>query len=638
MKIFHVKNGKITNIKQNYFSNFSNYKKILSNNHKNNSVDDNINKTNLRKNNKIETDNKKNRLEKTVSNQIIYSNETFQRINEKNFFNNLLMKLTRYKEKKDLKNISFTNNLINKRITQYEENISLSKSQKMNKKLLNENNEDINNLNDINKMINNNKKTKFFLHKNLNIKENLIEDDVGIIKNTNKGTNNFFNNYISKNIINNLNSFNKIKDLIKVYGFTLNTKNLKSGYNEKHLEEEKKYNTIRLVAHKMNGLKKTEKEEIVKSEKKEIYPFIKLSENPGNIAKKISRNIFFPSVKSEDKEKNHKLSFGYNAFKNKNEIQNFKFFNKELLIKREANKFFRKNNYKSLKEFYKDCLKLNKNYLTINDIDSFLNKKLKMPMHVTREEIHKLFFNQVNSEHIDFNDFKNFFSCFEIFDKENEKLNKDNKDEKEKLSKEALVNYEKKILGRILNFKEILFSKLEEKRGSKIFINKDKYLLNYDEFYNLIKNNIISFQDKIFDIVLRKIFADNFDKRKNKMDFLTFIYKINSESKNPIEFEKNVNHSEIDNSIHIKTEKKLFRRINSYKDNLKITFKLKPKEKEEHLFNSESKKSIFKRPDNTIFINNSIEFDYLNNVSKISCLNCNVENRKNKNSDIINII
>ena len=213
MKIYHVKNGKITNIKQNYFSKFSNYKKILSNNNKNNSVDDKVIKVNLRKNNKIETDNKKN-----ISNQIIYSNDTFQRINEKNFFNNLLMKLTRYNEKKDLKNISFTNNLINKRITQYEENICLSKNQKMNKKPLNENNEDINNLNDLNKMINNNKKNKFFFHKNLNIKENLIDDDAGIIKNTNKGTNNYFNNYISKNIINNLHSFNKIKDLIKVYG------------------------------------------------------------------------------------------------------------------------------------------------------------------------------------------------------------------------------------------------------------------------------------------------------------------------------------------------------------------------------------------------------------------------------------
>ena len=632
MKIFHVKNGKITNIKQDYFSNFSNYKKILSNNHKNNSVDDKVNKVNLRKNNKNETDNKKNRLEKYISNQIIYSHEAFQRINEKNFFNNLLTKITKYKEKKDLKNISFNNNLINKRITQYEENINLSKSQKMNMKPMNENNEDINHLNDINKVIHNNKKNKIFMLKNLNIKENLIDDDAGIRKNTNKETNNYFNNYISKNIINNLHSFNKIKDLIKVYGFTLNTKNIKSGYSEKNLEEEKKYNTIRLEVHKMNGLKKTEKDEIIKSEKKEIYPFIKLNENPSNTTKKISRNIFFPSVKSEEKEKMRKLSFGYNAFKNRNAIQNFKYFNKELLIKREANKYFRKNNYKSLKEFYKDCLKLNKNYLTVNDIDSFLNKKLKIPMHVTREEIHKIFFNQVNSEQFDFNNFKNFFGAFEIFNKENEKISKE-----ETLTKEALVNYEKKILGRILNFKEILFSKLEDKKESKIFIDKDKYWLNYDEFYNLIKNNIISFQDKIFDIVLRKIFADNFDKKKNKMDFLTFIYKLNSESKNPIEFEKNVNHSEIDNSIQMNTEKKLFRRINSYKDNLKITFKLKPKEKEEHLFNSESKKSIFKRPDNTIHINNSIEFDYLNNVSKINCLNCN-DNRKNKNSDIINII
>ena len=122
------------------------------------------------------------------------------------------------------------------------------------------------------------------------------------------------------------------------------------------------------------------------------------------------------------------------------------------------------------------------------------------------------------------------------------------------------------------------------------------------------------------------------------MDFFSFIYKINSESKNIIEIEKNVNHSEIDNSIHVKTENRLLRRINSYKGDLKVNFKIKPKEKEEYLINSESKKSVLKKVDNRIFINNNIEFDYLNNVSKMSCLNCNLKNKKNKNSDIINII
>ena len=634
MKIVHVKNGKLTNIKQNYFSNFSKYKKILPSNNKNNSVDDYFNKVNLRKNNKIETNDKKYRLGKTISNQIINSNESFQRINDKNFFQNLLMKLTKYKERKDMRYISFTNNLINRRITQYEENINLSKSQKINEKSLNENNEEKKNINNAYKLSYNNKKNKLVLHKNLNIKENSVDDDAENIKNnTNKKeANDIFNKYISNNIINNLHSFNKIKDLIKVYGFTLNTKNIKSGYKENNLEEEKKYKTIRLVVHKMNGLKKSENEEM--TNKKEIFPFIKKNENPDLMTKSISRNIFFPLVKSEDKEKNLKLTNGFNIFKNKNEIKNFKYFNKELLIKREANKFFKRNNYKSLKEFYKDCLKLNKNYLTFNDIEFFLNKKLKIPIHVTREEIHKIFFNQVNdTEHFDFNDFKNFFRSFEIFDKGNEIPNKD-----EKLSKEVLINYEKKIISRILDYKDILFSKLEEKKGSKVFINKDKYLLNFDEFYNLIKNNLISFQDKIFDIVLRKIFADNFDKRKNKMDFFSFIYKINSESKNKIEIEKNVNHSEIDNSIHMKTENKLLRRINSFKGNLKVNFKIKPKEKEEYLINSESKKSVLKKADNRIFINNNIEFDYLNNVSKMSCLNCNLKNKKNKNSDIINII
>ena len=293
MKIFHVKNGKLTNIKQNYFSNFSKYKKILPSNNKNNSVDDYFNKVNLRKNNKIETDDKKNRLGKTISNQIIYSNESFQRINDKNFFQNLLMKLTKYKEKKDMRYISFTNNLINRRITQYEENINLSKSQKINEKSLNENNEEKKNINNAYKLSYNNKKNKLVLHKNLNIKENSVDDDAENIKNnTNKKeANDIFNKYISNNIINNLHSFNRIKDLIKVYGFTFSIKNIKSGYKENNLEEEKKYKTIRLVVHKMNGLKKPENEEM--SNKKEIFPLNKKNENPDLMTKSISRNIFF---------------------------------------------------------------------------------------------------------------------------------------------------------------------------------------------------------------------------------------------------------------------------------------------------------------------------------------------------------
>ena len=277
-------------------------------------------------------------------------------------------------------------------------------------------------------------------------------------------------------------------------------------------------------------------------------------------------------------------------------------------------------------------MKSNKNYLTINDIDYFLNKKIKIPIHVTREEMHKIFFNNVNSEHFDFNNFKNIFRVCEIFNKESEETKKD-----EKLSKEDLINNEKKIIDKILNLKEYLYNKIEEKKGSKIYLYRDKYLLNYDEFYNLIKNNL-AYQDKYLDIVLRKIYADNFDKRQNKMDFLKFIFIKSSESNNIMENEKNVNHSEIDNSFNIKTEKKFLRRINSFKDNYKNIFKIKPKEKSEYLIKSESKKTNLKKSDTRIFVNNSIEFDYLNNVSKLSSFNYKFKTKKHKNSDIINII
>ena len=122
------------------------------------------------------------------------------------------------------------------------------------------------------------------------------------------------------------------------------------------------------------------------------------------------------------------------------------------------------------------------------------------------------------------------------------------------------------------------------------------------------------------------------------MDFLKFIFIKSSESNNIMENEKNVNHSEIDNSFNIKTEKKFLRRINSFKDNYKNIFKIKRKEKSEYLIKSECKKTNLKKSDTRIFVNNSIEFDYLNNVSKLSSFNYKFKAKKHKNSDIINII
>ena len=663
MRIYNLENSKLTNIKPNHFSHYSKYKNILSHNlqSKSNSVNDMINKMYLKKNNKNSSNSsniKRTLLNQNMSIPILNTNEfslgtkknekIIQRyyMNEKNIFKNLLKRFTKFKENNNPRNFSFTNNFINSKVTQYEEKLKFNRNKQIgfsempNESLSfwNEKNEETKFINyPIN--INKNNIEANTNRTNINIKENLNDEEISKIRITNiknKGFNKVLNKYISKSIINNLQSFNRIRHLIKLNGFSLNLNDIKNLYKENEIKPDKENLSGRIDTQKVMRIKRLEKIERLKKDKNDSYQNLVEKEKSEDLKKKISRNKILPLIKSEIRDKPNKLRIILNLLNNKNEDKGFKLINKEIIIKREVNKFYKENDYKSFKEFYKDWLKNNKNYLTINDIEFFLNKIIKISISLSREEIIKIFFNESKLDEFDFYSFKKFFRPYDINDK-----NEQTEIKGEMVSNEELLKYENKICLKILRSKDILLDKLEDLKGIKTFRNNNKYFLNFEEFHNLIRNNLIIFKNNYFDFVIRKIFNDNFDLRTKKINVLNFIYKLDAMQNNLWEFENNNNNSEVLNNFQNQTRKKYFHRINSLKDDIKISFKNKILGKEENLNNSEKKITNFVKLDKGSInnINNNIEKNYLEQFPKLNFSKIDSENlKKNKNSDIINLI
>ena len=652
MKNFNVENGKLKNVKPKYFSNYSKYKNILSHNilSKSNSVSYIINKIYLKKNNKNCLNNKRNLLNGNISIPKINSsefslakrkNEKIKEryyVNEKNIFKFLLKKFTKEKESSKLRNFSFSNNYINSKLNQYEDNFKNNKNKLLseeNKSFLDEKKEEkkvINIQNNNNKK--NNDSSSNTTNININIKENLNDEEIGKIKiknSKNEGFNKILNKYISKSIINNLQRFNRIRNLIRTNGFSLNLKDIKNVYKENDKKGEKGNISNRIDTQMMMRIKKLEKVERLKKNKNNSFQNPKEKEKSEKMNKKISRNKILPLIKSEIKEKPNKLRIFMNFLNSKNEAKNVILYNKEIKIKKEVNKYYKENNYKSFKEFYKDLLKNDKNYLTINDIEFFLNKIIKISVSLSREEIIKIFFNDTNMNQIDFNCFKNFFWPNDLVKKN------DNHIITEKISNEELIKKEKKICLMILKNKDKLLDKLEDQKDK----NNDKYFLTFEEFYNLLKNNLLFYKDNYFDYIIRKLFNDNFDLRTKKINILNFIDKINTKQNNLIESEKNINNSEVLDYNQNKIKKKYFHGINSLKDGIKISFKNKILGKKESLNNSEYKITNFLKLDKVPIknINNNKEKNDLNKFTKLTILKIDSKsNKKNKNSDIINLI
>ena len=659
MRIFNLENVKLTNIKQNHFSNYSKYKDMLLSKkiNKNNSVDDIINKIYLKKNNKNRLNSKRTFENENISIPIINSNNFSQEnrskekkkerhyMNEKNIIRNLLGRFAKFRDRNKIRNFSFTNNLINSKVSQYEESLK-NKNNKIFafSSLQNENNSVLIEKNEGKKIINNyqnnlNKKYTFTNRNNIKKKENLNDEQNKnkIKKIKNRGFNTFLNKFISENIINNFKSFNKIRHLIKLNGFSLNSIGINNFFIDNDLKEEKEIQSHRIDTQKMIRINRLQNIERFLKNKNDNHNNSKENEKTLKTNKQISRNKILPLIKSEKKENKNKLKISTHLFTNKTESKRFKLYNKEIIIKREVNKFYQNKNYKSFKELFND-IRNDNDYININNIEFFLNKKLKISIPLSREEIKNIFFNNLKNDKFDYYAFKKFFNPFDEIIKNDDSIYNDD----EKDSNREIKKIENSINSKILESEEILLDKLKQKKGMRSSKNNNKYLLDYKEFYNLVKENLIINKNKYFEFVVKKIFKKNLDLGNKKLNIIKFLFKEKSNAKNNnyIELENKNNNSEFVNEFKNEDEKKKFKSIN-LRDDAKIKLKNKIFGEDEILNNKVKKQNKYKNLKKVIInnINNRTRMHNLNNFTKSrQFINNSEKNRKNKNSDIINLI
>lgn len=650
MRIFNHEYGKLTNIKKYIYSNKLDDKKRLDK--------DQINKINLANyiNNKMSLKKNNSSLKGQFSSpSIFYSNDfsikrkkfeqLTQRVDIKQQKNskNIFGKLSNYKKCYNLKKFSFANNFINDKVNQYEEifknDNNVNKGQILNNKsdiFWNEKMSDIGIFKKIMKIKNNaNKKN---IHKSneilsnrtiSNIKGILMDNKDAEIKINNKkykGYNQMFNKYISFNIMNSLNSFNKIKNLIASNGFSINENEMKKIYKENIRKGENFNKSYNMNTQNIITIKKLENLEKYKKEKVDSFQSMKDKEYSENSEKReaISRNKNLPLIKSEIKEKPYKYNI-LNSSNNKNEIKNFKIFKKEFTIRKEVNKYYQENNYKSYREFFKDWITENKTYLSINDIEFFLNKIIKISIPITREDIIHIFFKKNELTNFNYNRFKNFFWPYEAYSTSEENNFHD------RLSNKILVNYENKIISEIINSKMEILEKLGNKSGCKAL--RSDFILNYEQFYNLMKNILIIYNENFFEIAIRNIFYENYISKSNKINILDFLLKIcEPKSYNQKESEERINNSEIKSDKN-KIRKKFLNRINSLKDKLKINLEKKMFGKEEI---SQNFNNLDKNTNTNI--NNKLEKFEIDKFNYITSFRADFNKTKKKNFDIINLI
>ena len=551
MRIFNLENVKLTNIKQNHFSNYSKYKDMLLSKkiNKNNSVDDIINKIYLEKNNKNRLNSKRTFENENISIPIINSNNFSQEnrskekkkerhyMNEKNIIRNLLGRFAKFRDRNKIRNFSFTNNLINSKVSQYEESLK-NKNNKIFafSSLQNENNSVLIEKNEGKKIINNyqnnlNKKYTFTNRNNIKKKENLNDEQNKnkIKKIKNRGFNTFLNKFISENIINNFKSFNKIRHLIKLNGFSLNSIGINNFFIDNDLKEEKEIQSHRIDTQKMIRINRLQNIERFLKNKNDNHNNSKENGKTLKTNKQISRNKILPLIKSEKKENKNKLKISTHLFTNKTESKRFKLYNKEIIIKREVNKFYQNKNYKSFKELFND-IRNDNDYININNIEFFLTKILKISIPLSREEIKNIFFNNLKNDKFDYYAFKKFFNPFDEIIKNDDSIYNDDDDEKD--SNREIKKIENSINSKILESEEILLDKLKQKKGMRSSKNNNKYLLDYKEFYNLVKENLIINKNKYFEFVVKKIFKKNLDLGTKKLNIIKFLFKEKSNAKN----------------------------------------------------------------------------------------------------------
>ena len=491
----------------------------------------------------------------------------------------------------NIKNFSYTNNSIlsrkivepeineeeEKKIKNMNKNKSFIYKQILNKK---NNNNIIYILNHANKQEININKDENNLEKNLNeagigrlsLKSLKIEN----IENKKRKDietdrfNNIFNRYISNNIINGLNSFNKIKDLIKLNGFNLDKCNFNTIYK---YNNNNNYNNQNLNLSKNSfNIKKLINKENIKNNS--------LSLNSNNSDEKnkniVNRQKIYlsPVITKISKDKIESLL----NKKNINDDMKFKslyIYDKGYIkyIINEVNNYYKRKNFISIKDFYNKWLKENGRYITINDIYYFLNKIIKLKKPINKGDILKNFFNyQINS--FDYQKFKEFFfiKYNENFSEAGLKLEIKNETNYFKRNKETNIEdiYYFKLIKKIILIKDALIEDINNKENNKN--STFNYNLNYEQFYNLIKNNL-KIKEK-YDYNIKRMYLEYYDKINNRINLLHFLEEIekqnnirnfnceyNSENKDNINRKEDIKINSFNNRVNSKKNEKTMRNL-----------------------------------------------------------------------------
>lgn len=501
---------------------------------------------------------------------------SYRLMKETNLYQKMKEKFIKFKENKNFKNYSFTNNSTlsknspNLKINEENKIKNLKKNRTfMIKNYYNNNNNLINSKRFFNKINKDNEVCENSKNKlnqtigKISIKSLEIEnEDLNNKKiriNNNDRFNKIFNKYISNNIINGLNSFNKIKNLIKLKGFNLDKYDFNTIYKDENYYDRSMDNKTNINNKRKNINKVTKNENI-----SNYFSFINNKNNSfdkdKNIIKK-QKQYLSPVITKINQDKFNKL-LNCNKLEEQNNIKNTNNNDnndKEYIIYiiNVVNKYYRDNNYTSIKDFYKEWVIENKNYISINDIHYYLNKVIGLNNTISKEKIKEVFFSECQLNSFNYEYFKKFFFMNVFSDLsdtgikiENNKKEVKSKNHKINISESIKANKYNEIIQKINEEKEILI-----KTFNNNINEKSNYYLNFEKFYELIKNNLSFDSTYFFKDIIYSIYKKYYDNDNNKINILHFLKSINNSNNNIKNKDSDNNNNKLLNNLEKKNNK-----------------------------------------------------------------------------------
>ena len=210
-------------------------------------------------------------------------------------------------------------------------------------------------------------------------------------------------------------------------------------------------------------------------------------------------------------------------------------------IKEEVKKYFIKNKFSSIKDYFNDWISHKRKYDYKNglflDCDNiYYYLKLKLGLKVSKDDIAKIF--NYDKAYFDIENFKNFFfeensgkKCFIItkdFLLKNSKLDFDNRNNKENYILSPSSSYFIKNKEKDFNFKyELFFNTLKDQKSIildkicdyRMGFNKMEY--EYNDFYNLI--NSLRIDKRIYNQKIVKTVFLKYQNKNKKMNIKYFV-------------------------------------------------------------------------------------------------------------------